>query len=123
MDCAPLCLCAIVGALGGFGNGLLINGGLVAPRKVPRPGKNPVLELGTISSLLIGALSGIGAYWVLALDPMNVRKDWGIIFITGLGGDSFLSNLMQKREATTQSEIADQFQQVVKKELSQADIK
>src|SRR6266700_3587187 len=122
MVCNPLCLCAVVGALGGFGNGLLINGGLVGPRRVPRPNKNSVIELGTIASLLIGALSGIGAYWVLALDPLNIRKDLGIVFITGLGGDSFLSNLMQKREAITQSEIANQFQRVVKKEISQADI-
>jgi hypothetical protein len=117
MDCGPLCLCAIVGALGGFGNGLLINGGLVSPRRVPRAQKQPVLELGTITSLLI--LSGVGAYWVLTLDPLGSRKDLGIVFITGLGGDSFLSNLMQKREANTQAEIANQFEAVVKKELSQ----
>ena len=122
MDCGPLCLCALVGALGGFGNGLLVNGGLIPPRKVRRGGdKRLVLELGTISSLLIGALSGLGAYWVLALDPVAVHKDLGVVFITGLGGDSFLSNLMHKREAATQSEIANQLEDVVKNELSPAD--
>jgi len=123
MDCGPLCLCAAVGALGGFGNGLLISGGWLWPRRVVRPDKRTVLEFGTFTSLLIGALSGMGAYWVLALDPLVVRKDLGIVFITGLGGDSFLSNLMQKREAITQSEIANQYQQVVKTELSSDDVK
>jgi hypothetical protein len=121
MNCGPLCICALVGALGGFGNGLLVNGGLIAPRKIKRADKRLVLELGTLSSLLIGALSGMGAYWVLALDPLAVHKDLGVVFITGLGGDSFLSNLMHKREAVTQSEIADQFEKVVKNELSPAD--
>jgi len=60
----------------------------------------------------------MGAYWVLGLDPVAVRKDLGIVFITGLGGDSFLSNLMQKRETSTQSEIANQYQQVLDTELS-----
>jgi hypothetical protein len=116
MDWASICTCAVVGALGGFANGLIINSGLVAPRWIVRPHNKPVLELGTLASLLIGALSGLGAYWVLALD-LAIRKDWGILFITGLGGDSFLSNLIQKREASTQSEIANQFQSIVKNEV------
>ena len=123
MDCGPLCICALVGAIGGFGNGLLVNGGLIAPRKIARADKRLVLELGTISSLLIGALSGMGAYWVLDLNPLVIHKDLGVVFITGLGGDSFLSNLMHKREAVTQSEIADQFEKVVKNELSPVDEK
>ncbi|SRR6266566_6909112 len=85
--------------------------------------KRVVLEFGTFTSLLISALSGMGAYWVLALDPLVVRKDLGIVFITGLGGDSFLSNLIQRREAITQAEIANQYQQVVKTELSSDDVK
>ncbi len=59
----------------------------------------------------------MGAYWVLALD-LGVLKDWGLVFVTGLGGDSFLTGLMQKREASTQSEIANQFQSIVKNELT-----
>jgi len=109
--------CALVGALGGFANGLIINGGLLGPRWVRRANNRPVLELGTFASLLIGAVSGMGAYWVLALD-LGVLKDWGLVFVTGLGGDSFLTGLMQKREASTQSEIANQFQSIVKNELT-----
>ncbi len=118
MECSPLCVSAVVGAVAGFANGFIVNGGFVKPRKIVRTDGRTVFEFGTLSSLLIGALSGMGAYWVLGLDPVAVRKDLGIVFITGLGGDSFLSNLMQKRETSTQSEIANQYQQVLDTELS-----
>ena len=101
------------GLFGGFINCVLFDKVLRFPSKEFDSHHRPIYMLGSLGPILLGVAASLLA-WGFGVGQMNnFKNELALLFLSGIGGGSFITNLMQKQQIGIQKQqIGIQNQQI-----------